>query len=266
MVIAAIALAGCNAGPGGAEGNAAVANAPTEQFAEPKLVYDAKPVVLDSQTPLLDWHVSWPSEVSANPALVALIREPAEKAQAEYGKQAAADEAQREKDGFPWPAPYQYSVDVRVVGSAPRLLSLAREWSEYTGGAHPNHGTEGIIWDLDAGRKVEIGGLFRGGPATLDRLTRNSYCSALDAERKKRRGAAEMGGAEDPFWACPKYAELQIIPQGAARGALTILRFHADPYTAGPYAEGDYDIELPVTASILAALKPEYRLSFAARP
>jgi hypothetical protein len=43
------------------------------------------------------------------------------------------------------------------------------------------------------------------------------------------------------------------------------ITFHADPYVAGPYAEGDYDISLPVTAEVIAALKPAYRSSFEAQ-
>ena len=36
------------------------------------------------------------------------------------------------------------------------------------------------------------------------------------------------------------------------------------PYEAGPYAEGGYEVTLPVTPAILAVVKPEYRASFAA--
>ena len=40
--------------------------------------------------------------------------------------------------------------------------------------------------------------------------------------------------------------------------------FLIDPYTAGPYAEGTYEVTLPVTRAILAAVKPEYAESFTA--
>ncbi len=43
------------------------------------------------------------------------------------------------------------------------------------------------------------------------------------------------------------------------------ITFHADPYVAGPYAEGDYDIALPVTQAVIEALKPAYRSSFEAQ-
>lgn len=35
------------------------------------------------------------------------------------------------------------------------------------------------------------------------------------------------------------------------------------PYQAGPYSEGDYEVTLPVTRAVLAALKPQYRSVFA---
>jgi hypothetical protein len=38
----------------------------------------------------------------------------------------------------------------------------------------------------------------------------------------------------------------------------------ASPYVAGPYAEGEYEIELSVTPDLLAALKDEYRGDFEA--
>lgn len=262
FVTAAIALAAaCNSSPVETDAdNAEVAAVQANQV----MVADPKPIVLDSETPILDWHVSWPAEVSAIPPLEQLIRGPAEKAQREYTKQAADDKAEREKQGFPWPGAYKYSVDVAIAGDTPRLLSLTRDWFEFTGGAHPNHGTEGILWDRKGWRAVKIGELFGNGDAAFSALVAADYCAALDRERKKRRGDEEPGEADDPFWSCPKFEELQIIPQAGKGGAFTKLLFHADPYTAGPYAEGDYDIELPVTAAMIAALKPEYRSSFSA--
>ena len=35
------------------------------------------------------------------------------------------------------------------------------------------------------------------------------------------------------------------------------------PYEAGPYAEGDYEVTLPATPEVLAAVKPPYRGVFA---
>ena len=37
----------------------------------------------------------------------------------------------------------------------------------------------------------------------------------------------------------------------------------AAPYVAGAYAEGSYEVTLPVTPKVLAAVKPEYKAAFA---
>jgi hypothetical protein len=56
-----------------------------------------------------------------------------------------------------------------------------------------------------------------------------------------------------------------MIPSGSAGQPMDEIMFHADPYVAGPYAEGDYDITLPVAQAIIEALKPAYRSSFEAQ-
>src|SRR5687768_16193494 len=100
--------------------------------AGPVAAIEGKPVTLQSDTPLISWKASWPAEVNAIPELERLIREPAEKALAEYTKSAREDKARREKDGFDFNA-YEYSDSVDVVGQTPRLLSLARHHTEYSG-------------------------------------------------------------------------------------------------------------------------------------
>ena len=236
-----------------------------QRAAEATPAPQGKPVVLKSETPLLNWEVSWPAEVNAIPALEKSIREPAEKALADLTKQARDDKAQREKQGFDFTG-YEYLVAVEVAGQTPRLLSLTADWMEFTGGAHPNHGTDTMLWDKVSGRKIDLARLFGDG-GSLDRLYRDAYCKALNAERaKKREGVDTVSDPDDPFSQCPKFSELQIAPKGPEQGGpMTVLLFHANPYVAGPYVEGDYDVELPVSAAFVAALKPDYRSSFAAK-
>ena len=224
-----------------------------------------QPVVLKSDTPLLTWQASWPAEVNAIPELEKLIRGPAEKALAEYTKFAREDKANRDKDGISF-NPYEYSDSVDVVGDTSRLLSLARHHTEYSGGAHPNHGTDGILWDKAAKARITAAGLLVDG-SSLEALYREAFCKGLNEERAVRReGEDAQGDPESPFDQCPKFSEIKVIPTGpAGGGAMTTLVFHADPYVAGPYVEGDYDVDLPVSAAFIAALKPEYRSSFAAR-
>ena len=227
-----------------------------------------KAVALDDESALLDWHLSYPAEVAALPALADLIRGPALKNKAELLKQAAADKAERDKRGFEFHG-YEASTDAEVAGATPRLLSVALNVGDYTGGAHPNHGTKAMLWDKALDRLVTVDNLFAGGAPALQKLLHDPYCAALDKARKEKRGPeeAQLGeGTDDPFNACPKFDDLALIPSGKPGQLFTAMLVHADPYVAGPYAEGDYDIELPVTAALIAALKPEYRASFAARP
>ena len=97
-------------------------------------------------------------------------------------------------------------------------------------------------------------------------MLRDPYCRALAAERKKRRGGDNEPSPVPEFDACPKLSELALIPADSShRGRFDTIHLIAAPYTAGPYSEGDYDIALPVTGRLVAALKPEYRDSFAAQ-
>jgi hypothetical protein len=256
----ALAATACNAD------QTAPANAVQPAVEAPLAASQGKPVELKSETPLLNWEVSWPEEVNAIPALEKSIRDPAEKALAELTKQARENKAEREKQGFDFNG-YEYSVSVEVAGQTPRLLSLTRDWMDYAGGAHPNHGTDAILWDKDANTSIALVALLGGGAAAFEPLYRDAFCKALNAERAtKREGLDAVSDPDDPFSLCPKFRELQIVPKGPEQGGpMTVLLFHADPYVAGPHVEGDYDIELPVSAAFIAALKPEYRSSFAAK-
>lgn len=255
------ASAACHAEPNAAANNAAQ---PQNAVEPSPPVREGRPITLKSDTPLLSWQASWPAEVNAIPELERLIRAPAEKALAEYTKFARDDKARREKEGSTFNA-YEYSDSVDVVGQTARLLSLARHHTEFSGGAHPNHGTDAILWDKTRRTRVSVASLLADGKS-LEALYGDAYCKALNQERAVRREGEGPGEPDDPFGQCPKFSEIEILPTGPVKGgAMTTLVFHADPYVAGPYVEGDYDVDLPVSADFVAALKPEYRESFAAR-
>jgi hypothetical protein len=62
---------------------------------------------------------------------------------------------------------------------------------------------------------------------------------------------------------CPKLDEIAIIPTDKDNnGRFDLLTLVASPYVAGPWAEGDYEIELAVTPDLISGLKNEYRDSF----
>jgi hypothetical protein len=171
---------------------------------------------------------------------------------------ATSDRAYRDTQGFPFNA-YQGSKIWTTAGQSDRLLSLSAAIDDYTGGAHGNHGTHGLIWDRAAGTERVFADLF-ASPASPSTLLTQPWCKALDAERAEKRQGQKLGGEFD---ACPKLSEISIVPTDAdANGRFETLRLTADPYVAGPYAEGNYKVDLPFTPALIAALKPEYRASF----
>lgn len=261
--IAALLLAGC-AGHGASH----LSNAneqPGVRQARP-IIQAAQPVTIDDNSDLLDFHLAWPTAVSAIPPLVERIRSRAMAHRAELLKAASADNVQRAKQGFPFNR-YAFSESCTVAGNTPRLLSLKANWSEYTGGAHPMHGTRALLWDRQTGKELGFSDLLQEGAASLEPLIGARFCNDLNAVRAKKRGpeAAPAIGPDDPFNRCPPFGELALIPRGQPDGGFTTILVHADPYVAGPYVEGDYDIVVPVTAEVVAALKPSYRASFEAQ-
>ena len=65
------------------------------------------------------------------------------------------------------------------------------------------------------------------------------------------------------FALCPKFRELAIAPiDSNGNGRFEEIAFVASPYVAGPYVEGAYEVRVPVTARLIAAIEPAYRTSF----
>jgi hypothetical protein len=222
----------------------------------------AKPVSVKHDSKALDFTYAWPSEAAAIPALDRRFR--ADMANAYRKALSGAREDQkiyreqgREDIGD------LYSMTWTTAGETPRLLSLQNELSTFTGGAHPNTSYGALLWDRKLNREVATDALFRR-PAEFGAVTRPAYCKALHAERNQRREGEKLDLPE--FNACPKASELAISPVDSnGNGRFDRIAFVASPYTAGPYAEGEYDISVPVTARLVTALKPEYRGSFEAQ-
>lgn len=211
------------------------------------------------KTPALDFSYEWPAEAVAVPALDRRFYADAKKDLADAQKNAAEDQAVARKQKFNF-NPHEYSMAWTTAGQTPRLLSLQNQFSSYEGGAHPNTSYNSLLWDRRLGREIALPALFLHADSFAV-LTHAAYCKALDAERRKRREGEKLDLPE--FNACPKYSDLAIALVDKNRnGRFDTIEFIASPYTAGPYAEGEYEIALPVTRQIIAAIKPDYRSSF----
>lgn len=232
----------------------------------PKPTAAAKPVTIERDDDLVDFHFAWPAEAAAIPAIDSRFRAEADKALAELVNGARDDKAMREKDGFEFNG-YSSSTHWETFGQSPRLLSLGASFETFTGGAHPNHATLPLLWDRVADKEMGFGDLFPTKAAAFSTIS-EAWCKALDAERRKRRGADfQIGDPGDSFNLCPGLDEIRVLPTDENKdGRFERLDVRADPYVAGPYAEGDYQFDIPVTAAIIKELRPEYRPSFSAQP
>jgi len=90
------------------------------------------------------------------------------------------------------------------------------------------------------------------------RIAHTSATPVLTVRYVMPAGVAGTFAWPHPFW--PQQA---IVPEAGKDGVVSLIRVVIGPYEAGPYAEGSYDIAVPVDAGVLGAIKPEYRGSFA---
>jgi peptidoglycan-N-acetylmuramic acid deacetylase PdaC-like protein len=219
----------------------------------------ARPVKIEHDSGALEFSYKWPAEAAAIALLDRKFRADMEKAYREAlanGREDLKLYRSQKREG----ARDFYSMTWRAAGETSRLLSLQNELSTFTGGAHPNTSYDALIWDRKLNHQTSMGALLSGS-GKLEATTRPAYCKALEEERSKRREGEKLGLAE--FNACPKYSDLAIAPVDSDRnGRFDTIDFVASPYLAGPYAEGKYEIKVPVTSKLIEALKAEFRGSF----
>lgn len=228
------------------------------------LLLSLAPVTIASETPDLDFAYRWSAEANAVPALAQRFRNNAARQRREMNSAAANEKKAREKMGMREWSGLQFSRDWATAGQSPRLLSLIGSTSSYTGGAHPNSGTSALLWDRKLGRQTTYAALLNPGQSWGGAI-RTPFCTLLDRERAERRQEKIARGG----WPsqCPELKELTVaLADHDHDGRFDHIDVTADSYVAGPYAEGPYEISLPLTATMLQRLKPEYRASFEAQP
>ena len=70
-------------------------------------------------------------------------------------------------------------------------------------------------------------------------------------------------------WVCTRCGSTnrKLVPADSDHdGRFDRVRLLADPYVAGPYVEGDYEIDFAVEPRWIAAIKPGWRGEFEAQP
>ena len=217
---------------------------------------------VSESTDLYEFDYSYPAEAGRIPALRAWLDAERAQARTQLIDDATSGNAEAKQSGFEYHAYAQGRVWEKVT-ETPRFLSLSARIYDYTGGAHPNHGTDSLLFDKQAGKRLVPLDLF-ASKAAFDAVIQKPFCALLDRERGKRRGepvVRDRGTFDD----CIKPSEQTVILGSSNGRTFDKVGVLAGPYAAGPYAEGDYDFTLPVTEALLRVVKPAYRDAFAIR-
>jgi len=218
------------------------------------------PFAVDRKDELIEFNYAWSAEASATPALVRRLRRDLETSWSAASSTAKTDRAAAQAAGRTDFRGHQYNRRWVTAGQSSRLLSLDGQTTIFTGGARPDHGAEALLWDRRTRSEIKVERLF-DATADLERLVHAPSCATFEGEHAKRRNTPAASG--DVFAGCPKLSELAIVPaDGNGNRRFDRFRLVAPNGVAGAYAEGRYDVAVPVTAALLAALKPAYRSSF----
>ncbi len=144
----------------------------------------------------------------------------------------------------PWSAERGYTQEALIAN---RYASVIRSEFSYTGGAHPNHGSDTLLWDRQAGKMISIRPFFTeladGGPAMT--TIRNAVVADLKIEKKKRdNDNPDMSLVDALEPKLLKIGAIALTPSTTA-GKSSGLTFLYPPYAVGSYAEGDYTAFVP---------------------
>ena len=149
---------------------------------------------------------------------------------------------------------YEKTITVTVAAETGKLFSLKRVDFDYSGGAHPNTLTSGVLWDKALKRRLGLADLFRKNTDLT--ILDQALCSAINAAKRARvpdSVSITLGGP--PGSSCPRAADTAfVLAPGTTPGKAAGLIFFIGAYQVGPYAEGGYEIALPATGfrSLLA--------------
>lgn len=211
----------------------------------------AAPLTFESKTAWADVSLTLPDALKAQTDLHARLyaEEVRKLRQFVEGAQGELTEAGAEEDR----PKYENTVTISAAADTGKLFSLKRVSFDYSGGAHPNTLTSGILWDKALKRRIGFADLFRKG-ADLSVLDQ-ALCSAINTAKRTRvpDGASVTLGGKD--FSCPLASATEfVLTPGTAPGKAAGLTFLIGPYQVGPYVEGAYEIAIPASTfrSLLA--------------
>ena len=208
---------------------------------------------------LLEFAYGYPAEAAQIPKLAAWLDNDRATKRSALVAAAERDQAGAKKEGFPYRA-HTHLQKWEKVTDTPRFLSLSSEIQTYTGGAHGMTGFDSLIWDRNRGIQLKPLDLFTSG-AAFDAAIRDDFCAAI-AREKAARGIALPEEPDSPFAKCPP-ASAQTVWLGSSDGRyLDRLTVAIAPYEVGPYAEGSYKINVPMSRAVVGVVKKEFARDF----
>ncbi len=245
--VAAAALTGCNRereaeAPGARAPVAGAVVTPADA---------AAPMGYEAKTPWADVKLTLPEALKAQPDLHARLyaEEVRKLRQFIEGAQGELTEAGADSDR----PKYENTVVIVAAADTGKLFSLKRTSFDYSGGAHPNTLSSGVLWDKALKRQIGLADLFRKGVdlTVLDR----ALCSAINSAKRARVPDGGSITFDSKDFACPRVGVAAfVLTPGTVPGKAAGLTFLIGPYQVGSYAEGGYEIAIPATVfrSLLA--------------
>jgi hypothetical protein len=214
------------------------------------------------KSPLCELHLRIPASAMTIPPLkdkiLALNKADADQAKAD---------AMEDKQDNPSFHPYNIDTIWRVTFENEAVLSLSGETNADTGGAHPNHGFQTIVWDKKTNHAVPIEALFQPDQAkaalkaiadAAGKAWARTYTQRSGQQPGKDADLAEAGIGADPE-KLKTFALTYAKGQTAANGLVLL-------YGAGqvwPHVLGDFRLAVP--AAVFARfLSAQWRDVFAA--
>lgn len=214
---------------------------------------------VEESSDLVEFAYAYPREAAMIPDLAAWLDNDRATRRDALIAVAQRDKAAAEKAGFPY-RPHSHLQTWQRVSNTPRFLSLSAEIQTYTGGAHGMTSFAALLWDRNRAKQRQPLDLFTSGEA-FDAAIRNAFCAGIE-RAKTAKGIVAEDAPDSPFGKCPP-ASAQTVWLGSSDGRyLDRMTIAIAPYEIGPFAEGSYKINVPVTGTLVGAVKDEFKRDF----
>ncbi|WP_420145080.1 DUF4163 domain-containing protein [Sphingobium sp.] len=219
----------------------------------------AKPFAQSDKSEFLEFSYAYPAQAAAIPFLVEKFGKQATASKADALKMAKEDSGSAKQSGYPFRL---HSLETKwsVEADTPRFLTLEAQTYVYTGGAHGMTGYDVVLWDKTRRRETSVKALMTT-TAAFSAAIREPFCKELDRQRAEKRGAPVKRG-DDEFTQCIDPMEQVLVPTSKDGRLIDSITVVVGPYSAGPYAEGSYDVTVPVDAAMWKTIKTEYQDGF----